>query len=286
MLEISRRSDADGDSLPDFSDPRYQLQAGGRICLTTGLDKLLKAEVKCVKVEDCKRDDGRWHCPLCPNRHFRRQAELETHHVYHQSEPIPDGLNTCQGVVVQHLARKDAINRNMLETSGSDPFPVGGLLSRSSELIRRHLGTCQMKNKNKVRAHVLLDEPGPRLSNDVSHGFRLTRSYYATTKFLLLVVSFCDFRTQSKYQRVRDRIIDHYVSRGSELCFLVPQLNLVWEAIYRAALDVSAGYKQHCVNKLSFRVVSLDSSYKCPAVVNTCAHFVDAAHTHTLVSVL
>ena len=56
--------------------------------------------------------------------------------------------------------------------------------------------------------------------------------------------------------------IDHYALRNNDLCFMVPQFNAVWGSIFRATLDMAAGYKKHCVDKLSFRVVSGDSSYK------------------------
>ena len=264
VLEVSLRQDQPDQLSPmQFDDQRYGQRAGGRITMPAELLSKLKEEVSEVDWKACRDADGQWRCPLCPNRHFRDKHRLITGHVaYHKAHPIPDAAHTCQGMVVQHLARKDHVSQNVCSLTGSGVLEQGGLLARSAAIIRRQVGVSNLKNSNDASAHVLLDEAGPRLSNDAGMGIRVTRDYFVTPKFLLLVMSFCDFRTQSKYLRVRDRIIEHFAARNSELCFLVPALNDVWNAIYRAGLALTAGYKKHCVDQLSFRVVSLDSSYK------------------------
>ena len=104
-------------------------------------------------------------------------------------------------------------------------------------------------------------------------GVRITRNYRVTPEFILLVVSFIDSRTQSKYLRIRDRVIEHYLSTGSELCFAVPRFHEVWVNIFQAGIQVAAVYKKKCFDQLSFRAVSFDSSYKCTlSVVGQTSH--------------
>jgi hypothetical protein len=55
------------------------------------------------------------------------------------------------------------------------------------------------------------------------------------------------------------------MSKHSELAYVVPvpsSKNEVWEKLYRAAITASETYKKKCIDELSFRVASLDSSYK------------------------
>ena len=107
------------------------------------------------------------------------------------------------------MARVDQLQDNVMDLTGNALSVRDGYLSRSAALIRRHVGIENLRNQNKVNAHVLLDVRGPRFVSDTTPYIRVTRNYYVTREFLLLVVTFCDARTQSKCLRVRDRIVEH-----------------------------------------------------------------------------
>ncbi|CAK0812923.1 unnamed protein product, partial [Prorocentrum cordatum] len=181
-------------------------------------------------------------------------------------------LSTCKAMVIENMAKMDQLQINVSFLTGARQHGGEGYLGRSAQLLRDSAGVDNLRNANDVRAHVILDVRGPRFAVD-DQGIRITRNYRVTPEFLLLVASFNDSRTQSKYLRIRDRIIEHYISHGSELSFAVPTMNTVWEQIYKAGVQISAAYKKKCVDELSFRAMSFDSTYKYTlAVVGQTSH--------------
>ena len=194
-------------------DQNYNQKAGSPIKLPKDVEMQLKDEVRNVDLSSCKENDqNKWRCPHCVNHHFRSYERLRHHHrTYHKANPVAEGSDSRQTMVIDSLARYDQVRQNVFTLFRCAQQVGGNYLTRSAALLRDHVGVMNLRNCNTVRVHVLLDFNTPRFIVTGGEYIRISKNYFATIQFLLLVLSFCDFRTQSKYLRVRDRIIEHYM---------------------------------------------------------------------------
>ena len=233
--------------------------------MTDDLVKLLIEEVRTALHAAHAPRDGRLWCPLCPKRHFRDLCKLQVHFGYHKKELIvgASARRGRQGSVIVHMHRADKMRKGVLAMTGVTAMPSSNYFKRSAELIRSHAGVANIPNWNGWEGVVVLDHNGPRLANSLTtEDLRISKTWYATREFLMLVCSFCDLRTHSKYSVVHDHIVAHFIAAGSSIPTMIPQFPPLWESIYHVAVGLLQRYKAHCLSTFTYRVVSLDSSYK------------------------
>ena len=133
----------------------------------------------------------------------------------------------------------------MSSVLGSAPPTANTYLKRSAELIKTHVGVGGLPNRNGCRGVTLLDHDGPKtVSVKSTAGVPISDTWRATQEFIGLVASFCDSRTQTKYGRVRDHVVAHFIAASSLVPLMIPVYPQVWESIYRAAVAVIHPHKE------------------------------------------
>ncbi len=243
-----------------------KLRKAGHGSMPPDLVECLLEEIRTTVNSECADVDGWYICPLCPNRRFTRGADrLTKHYQYHKEEIILGGLKHSPQLAsaITHMHRQDSVRESICEMTASTITTPLHYLNRSAELIRSHSGVNNVPNQNGWKGVVLLEHDGPRLVNTLPENHvRISRHWYATPGFLMIVASFCDIRSQSKYKVVHDHVVSHFIASGSPIALMVPQFHKIWESMYNASVSLLVSYKEYCMSTFTYRVVSLDSGYK------------------------
>ena len=166
--------------------------------------------------------------------------------------------------LINEMHHYDVVRAAVSKMTNSDSLVKKNYLKRSAKLIRQQVGVENIPNHNAYEGTILLDHDGPRVVSTCHlGGMQITRKWKGTHEFLILVASFCDLRSQAKYESVHDQVVQHFMSCGSPIPFIAPIDHKVLEKIYGASVEIIQQYQQRCLQSFTYRVVSLDSSYKC-----------------------